>query len=302
MTGYYPRIRIQAESGLLLVREGLSLCFYIHRHHAQVGSLVLRSLESYRQAVGPQALTLHAPVEDWEHLDDAAWEQTRRELLDPQFALIRLGDSAASGNQYRFNYFGRPVGEPSVRRFPGTVCALEFWLPTEFLEQHGPERVRSLALELAEPLPFCSGHVGLAFNGHLSLATVSEELHRFCFRYPGIDIVRLERLASELGKRVRGPHWMTFLGQPVLGHLGGTKALRSRLASPGTTVQELDSERTVITLGEWPEAGDTEQGLALPAYRELARVLEPWTYFEERSSSVGFSADDKRRWERRFLD
>jgi hypothetical protein len=302
VTAHYPRIRIHAESGLLLVREGVSICFYIHRHHAQVGPLVLRSLESYLQAVGPQALTMHAPVEEWEPLDEAAWEQTRRELLDPQLALIRLGDSATSGNQYRFHYFGRPVGEPSVRRFPGTVCAVEFWLPTEFLEQHGPERVRSLALELANPLPFCSGHVSLAFNGHLTLANVQEELRRYCFRYPGLDIVRIERLAHELGTRVRGAHWMTLLGQPVLGSLGGAETLRSRLTSPSTTVQELDSERAVITLGEWPEAGDAEHGSALPAYRELAGVLEPWTYFEERSFSLGFSADERRTWERRFLD
>jgi hypothetical protein len=30
--------------------------------------------------------------------------------------------------------------------------------------------------------------------------------------------------------------------------------------------------------GEWPEAGDLEHGHTLPAYRELARVLEPWSY------------------------
>jgi hypothetical protein len=63
---------------------------------------------------------------------------------------------------------------------------------------------------------------------------------------------------------------------------------------------ELDGERAVVTLGEWPEAGDVEQGLTLPAYRELARVLEPWLY-EGHQLNSDFPPEDLRRWERRFL-
>jgi hypothetical protein len=63
----------------------------------------------------------------------------------------------------------------------------------------------------------------------------------------------------------------------------------------------LEGERAVVTLGPWPEAGDTEQGLDLPAYRELARVLEPWLYQEPRFHASA-PIEDTRRWERRFLD
>jgi hypothetical protein len=100
-----------------------------------------------------------------------------------------------------------------------------------------------------------------------------------------------------IGTRIDGVHWLNFLGPPVLGELGGAAGLRTRLHSPDTTVQELDSERAVVTLGNWPEAGDLEQGHTLPAYRELARVLEPWLF-------LGRYDDDEqlRRWERRFLD
>jgi len=41
-------------------------------------------------------------------------------------------------------------------------------------------------------------------------------------------------------------------------------------------LQDLEDERAVITLGEWPDAGDTQQSRELPLQRELARVLEPW--------------------------
>lgn len=302
MSEHYPRIRVRAQSGQLLLRDGMSLCFYIHRPHAQISHLVLRVLETYLRAVGPHALSTYPVEDDFAPLDEAGWKENHQELLHPRIALVRLEDSGPDHGQYRFNYYGRPVGDASWSNFPGTVCALEFWLPTEFLEQHGTERVRALALEMAAPLPFCSGHVGLAFNGELDAVTVPPELRRYRFRYPGFDIVDLSSLAMHLGTRVPGPHWMTFLGQPVLNSLGGAATLRARLQSTGTTVQELDADRAVVTLGEWPEAGDIDHGLVLPEYRELARVLEPWTYFEEHLTGDKVYFQELRRWERRFLD
>lgn len=94
---------------------------------------------------------------------------------------------------------------------------------------------------------------------------------------------------------------MNFLGQPVLGELGGAEGLRARLHSPGTTVQELAGDKVVITLGEWPEAGDVERGDALPSYRELARVLEPWLHHTD-VPMLNRPMEETRRWERRFLD
>jgi hypothetical protein len=88
----------------------------------------------------------------------------------------------------------------------------------------------------------------------------------------------------------------------VLSELGGTAGLRTRLHSPDIMVQELGNDRVVITLGPWPEAGDTEQGLVLPAYRELARVLEPWLYHQKPLRDPDFTPEDMLRWERRFLD
>ena len=109
-----------------------------------------------------------------------------------------------------------------------------------------------------------------------------------------------EDIATGFNENVKGPAWVTFLGQPVLGELGGVEGLRARLSSPSTTVEPLKGDRAVITLGPWPEAGDTEAGLLLPEYRELARVLEPWLYHSR--GGYYFPKDIWQRWERRFLD
>ncbi len=131
---------------------------------------------------------------------------------------------------------------------------------------------------------------------------ISDPIRDLSLRNPGMDMPAMEKLTMRLGTRIKGTCWLTFLGPPVLDSLGGTVGLRSRLHSASTGVEELSAGRAVVTLGEWPEAGDIERGNALPEYRELAQVLEPWLYQAPRSPWSGFTDEDARRWERRFLD
>jgi hypothetical protein len=298
MSEHYPRVRIRAENGVLVLREGLSISFYMRRPHEEVKHAVQRALEVYLRAVGSEVLSLYHGEEELLELDEAAWKDIRRKLIEESIVSITLRDRGPNGHQYWFEYRGRPIHDRKVSE-PDEVCAVSFWLPTEYLEAHGAENVRALVLELAAPLPFCSGHAGLSFNGETDLLGVDNEVHKRCFRYPGLDIPRLGWFVMMLGTRVPAVSWLTFLGQPVLGAVGGAAGLRSRLHSAGTTVQELDGERAVVTLGPWPEAGDIERGDTLPAYRELARVLEPWLY---REVHIQGSAEVTWNWYRRFLD
>ena len=302
MSERYPKIRVRVEFSGAKVQDGLRLDFYMRWPHTEIARAVMRSLDTYLRAVGPGALGLYVDDEgDWHELDDAGWALNRRNLMEERWPRIILADAVIGYDRYRFEYYGnRRVDEPGWKGSEKEACVVSFWLSTEYLEEHGPGRVRELALELAAPLPFCSGNGGLAFLGATLISDVRREIRDRCFRYPGMDIPDVEDYSSNIGTRVRGPSWLTFLGQPVLGELGGAAALRARLCSPGTTVRELEGERAVVTLGEWPEAGDIEQGRTLPAYRELARVLEPWLY--QGHMLGGFSPEDMRRWERRFLD
>jgi hypothetical protein len=302
MSGHAPRIRIRwPHRGGLAVREGLSLCFYMRRPHRELGPSVLRALDVYRRAVGPHALAWYGDdQEDWRELDGQGWEHIRQELLAPDFAIVSLRDVLDGAGQFRFDYHGRWLDNPREVSAPDKTSALCFWLSTEYLEAHGPERVHTLALALARELPFDSGHAGLAFNIEEGLG-VLQAVHQVCFRYPGLDIPDTAMASLDIGVRVRGVHWVNFLGPQVLNALGGVETLRSRLTSAASSLERLGTEHAVITLGGWPEAGDTEQGHVLPAYRELARVLEPWLYHRP-IPFHDFSEEDTLRWERRFLD
>ncbi|SEN01710.1 Protein of unknown function [Stigmatella aurantiaca] len=302
MSSHYPKIRVLAQNGELLIREGLDICFYINRPHQEIAQAVMHSLETYITLTGPQALTWYVDMNgDMQALDSKNWDRIQTELLTGRGAYLCLRDGPGGIGEFQFEYRGKPPTKTSSADWDRPVCVASFWLSTEFLEKHGPAQVRELALAIAQPLPFNSGHAGLSFNAFLDLIGVSGEIRRWCFRYPGLDITHLDCLSSELGTRIKGVHWLTFLGQPVLDELGGATGLRGLLKSPSTEVQPLDSARVVITLGQSPEAGDIDQGNTLPQYRELARMLEPWLY-QHRLCFSDFTEAETRRWERRFLD
>jgi hypothetical protein len=283
------------------VREGLNLAFYMPPRHPEIAEDVLRALDTYLRYVGPTALGLYADEEGyWQELDSAGWDMIRRKLRDSGGALATLEESCPTGSRYAFHYQGRHPEYLIEMNEPDAMCEATFWLPTEYLEEHGPGRVRELAIELASLLPLVSGSCGLAFIGELHAVGMRRQLLPHWMRYPGIDIPEAAD-SSRIGTRLRGPHWVNFLGQPVLRELGGAAGLRARLSNPGTTVEELPGDKVVITLGPWPEAGDTERGDVLPAYRELARVFEPWLYHTE-IAMLHRPMAETRRWERRFLD
>ncbi|HEX5749905.1 MAG TPA: type VI immunity family protein [Archangium sp.] len=265
------------------------------RHsHEELARGIRCALEKYLRAVGPQALGWYVDSEgDWQELDDQGWRVIQDKLGESGGGVVRLHERPDAVSGYSVEYRGRRLEGNA----PGLVCGVAFWLPTEYLHEHGPGRVRELALELGTQLPFNSGHAGLAFH----FLYLPPDFKALASRYPGMDALELGVTTEELGTRVRGAHWLTFLGQPVLGELGSAAGLRSRLSSPDITVQEMEGDRAVVTLGPCPEAGDTERAQHLPLYRELARVLEPWrhhTPYRWRD----FSEEEMHRWEHRFLD
>ena len=65
MNEHFPRIRVYAVSGNLLIRDGLSLCFYMRHPSREVAPRVWSSLQAYMRAVGPQGLEMYADEEGY---------------------------------------------------------------------------------------------------------------------------------------------------------------------------------------------------------------------------------------------
>jgi hypothetical protein len=290
------------ENAYVRVQEGLRLTFYMRPPHQDCVKGVLNALEAYRHAVGAQALGLFANEEgDWMPLDAAGWNHVQRKLLERRSPLLALQEASGTECRHAFFYFGKDATYADRMNEPDAMCEATFWLPIGFLEKQGPERLRGLALELAAMLPWESGYCGLSFNGEFDLSNDLHTLIQYGMIHPGIDIPGPEGHSWNIGPRWGGPYWMNFLGPSIVENVGGVSGFRKQLQNTSTTVQPWEGGKALVTLGARPKAGDTTRGDTLPAYRELAQMLEPWRYHRQWVTS---SPEEPmlRRWERRFLD
>ncbi|RKH43379.1 DUF3396 domain-containing protein [Corallococcus sp. AB050B] len=294
-----PRLQIMRRNRAV-TQVNVSICFYLPKPTADVAQAISLSLQRFVDAIGIHALNYYFG-EDGEprELDDAAWATIRTKLHHPVAPSVILFTDAPYPEKIEFEYRGKDIHAAIHRRDPGPVCAVRFIVPLSWMNTHGPDGVRKLALALAAPLPFSSGHAGLAVTGFLGVGSVTSEVVPQLVQHPGVDLMELDLVSCEIGTRLRVPHWMTFIGEPSLSAMGGVDFLRSQLHAPGTTVEALDASRAVVTLGPEPLAGGPDQ--PLPAYRELARVLEPWA-FHATWNPADFPKEDFLPWDRRFLD
>jgi hypothetical protein len=302
MNERYPNIRQRDDEGHVWLREGIVICFFMHRSHGAVAPAVWRAVETYRRAIPPGALAWYPdPEGEWQPLDEEGWEHERRKMLErpwPQDCNVELVQSCSREKRpYGFEYHGRWLDAPWRRPDDGATCAAAFSLPTEYLLEHGPGRVRELALELSRELPFSFGYASLALLfSHWHMGT----LRPLLTRYMGLDLPRLQTTSRIIGTRARGAFWLTFLGQPLLGELGGLEHLRQALPFPEVSFLPLEGQRALLTLGEWPELIDTAQPAPVPLHlRSLARLLEPFMY-EEQSSGFYLHTESMNRWLRRL--
>ncbi|WP_395852022.1 type VI immunity family protein [Cystobacter fuscus] len=349
MANDYPRFRlrgipevrvlmspggVQRPRRRLLARDVFRIVFYLPHDHPDISHGVSHAIDCYIRAVGEGPKTINyvsfshdegsaLTAEQWEWVrlllhntkrwsfpdDYEEWKQREIEKRRFERGLLFTGGSG-SRNGYELEYKARIPWRPPETT---SVSLLTATLPSEFLERHGPGPVRQLALDMASQLRFASGHAGLALRLYWWLPREDEALRVGPLRYPGLDLREAWGREEWMGLHVDGVHWLNFLGPPVLTQLGGADALRSRLGSSETTVVALDEERAVVSLGERPEVGDLSAGKTLPAYRELAQVLEPWleplflrpsgeSAGQTRYTSLLLTENEARRWWRRFLD
>lgn len=154
MSPRYPRIRlpflVETENEeIIILRDSVCIAFYVDRNHGEIAQVVAKSLSRYEAAVGPASLALYVDNEgDWQELDAKGRAFVQEEFEMPLSARIELSDSPESLS-HSFKYRGEsPIeswGESEQHR---PISSVEFYLPTEYLLEHGAGRVRDLSMEL----------------------------------------------------------------------------------------------------------------------------------------------------------
>lgn len=279
----YPAIRLRDRRGMLSGRDGIVLSFFIPRDHPQVAPAIWRAIQTYRHAIPPLSLNWYTSDDgDMVPLDDQGWEHNRREVLEcpgGRPRTVELLESPSEAGSYQVEYYGRRMDDV-FDEAPATTVSFTF--PTEYLLERGAAHLRTLALELAYELPFSFGYASFAIvapQGYWD-AEAREALDALCTRYLGLDLSHVRKTSQVIGTHARGASWLTFLGQPLLGQLGGIEELRRAIPFPDVSFLPLEGERLLITLGEWPDAIDTEKSGIPPQYRGLAHQLKPFLYNE----------------------
>ncbi|MFP2926886.1 PDDEXK nuclease domain-containing protein [Pyxidicoccus sp. 3LG] len=272
--------------------------------HGEIAPAVWRALQTYRRAIAPQSLAWYGSDDgDTLPLDDKGWEHIREQLLERPWGdawAVDLDEKCGEVGGYNFEYRGWRLDAPAFSHDEDSSCGVAFSLPTDYLLERGPAQLRALSLGLGRELPFSFGYASLAFvspRGRWFAAR--REMLGTLARYLGLDLYRLGISSRLIGTRARGAYWLTFLGQPLVGQLGGNDVLRQRLAFPEVTVEPMDGERLLLTLGEWPDAIDTQMGAVPPQYRVLARLLEPYLC-EEGGDWPPMKREYMHRWLRRL--
>jgi hypothetical protein len=300
-----PKIRVRTRNGTLLARDGVILCFFMHRSHEEVVPAVWRALQAYLRAIPPRAIGwYHSSSGEKLPFNEDGREYIRKKMLEPlqmDFCNVYLmGEDQGEIGGFHFEYNGRRLDAPTYVQDRDSTCAVSFTFPTEYLVENGPVHLRALSLELAQELPFSFGYASGAF---ISPGPIWQSMLYMLFdpldRYLGMDVYYLNNTSRIIGTGARGAYWLTFLGQPLLGQLGGVERLRQELSFPEVSFHPLEGERLLIALGEWPDAIDTTQRPHVPHYRALARLLEPYL----RDEDLGWGASEHRKmnqWLRRL--
>lgn len=277
------------------------------RHsHVEVAPAVWRALQAYVRAIPSSSLSWYvAPEGGFLPLDAPRWEQVREEMLEqpcPVSCSVSLQQSRDEVGGYNFEYVGRRLDAPPFARDENSTSAVSFTVPTEYLMEKGADSVRALAIDLVRELPISFGYASLALVAPNEWwFAARQEVRQLRDRYPGLDVCILEQSSRVLGTRARGTYWLTFIGQPLLGQLGGTEHLQRRFATADPTLQALGNERLLLTCGAEPRAFDTQREPPPPQFLALARWLEPFLYHEELTSWFSpHDPEDMRRWVRRF--
>jgi hypothetical protein len=299
-----PVIRLRNKSGVLVARDGVIICFFMRRFHAEVAPAVWRALQTYLRAIPPQSLRWYGSDEgDSLPLDDKGWEHIRKTIVERQWGfewIVELEEDCSEVGGYHFEYDGRKLDSPLFMHDENSTTGVAFSFPTEYLLEHGAAHLRALALELAHELPFSFGYASLAFVSPRGFwYAAHQQLLSPLSRYLGLDLYHLGDTSRIIGTGARGAYWLTFLGQPLLGQLGGLDHLRQELSFPEVSFQPLEGERLLLTLGEWPDAIDIALAPILPHYQTLARLLEPF-FPEETMGWTPTAKNNMHRWLRRF--
>lgn len=291
------------EDGRIRVVDGLAVVFFVNVHHRDCAEDIASAIERIVSFAGLTALRFFVDDEgDARPLTTTVYRslitELRQSAAQGEGGLSLIGDDASITGTDAY-YFGE--AEPSDER-PTWRNVLKFHLCRDLFMERGAEQVRSFVRSLAQTLPFSFGYASpcLCYGHNIVRAA------KIARRYPGFDILDPGAAATSIGNKMAGVYWLSFFGQALVDSLGGTEQIQGLLRGLAE-VTPLPKNKLEMLIEETPTVGDLNRKDNLPAYRAVARVVEPHlhlptiTYFRE-DDGITANTEAMIAWHRRFLD
>lgn len=297
-----------SESGRLYLRNGIILAFFISKPIYEISVPLTELLNRFVQNLPIGTLKwmiASATSEEWKQINDdsishliltLAPEGMRKRKLTG----FVLNDSGADAPGYSFDL----VGESCDENFPDAAVLVQMTFPLEVLQKDFLEtfvhQVRDYSEIISPTYGYCAP---VLLTSELHREEAFQKIRGLVIRYPGYDVQMNEMTRLDIGMRVRGARWITFLGTELTERLGGVEVLSKFLLKP-IAVERLKA-CVMIRAGNHPEIGDINRCLDTPLLRNVAKVLEPVTLFDEvdmLSNLADFDEEFLQRWEHRFLN
>lgn len=271
--------------------------FYIDEPHLPPARNVAADAAiRFKEIVGDDITTVsHRSWDDIELGDDFPVNSDK--AMEPHFALVK-GHVEHSIAQFSYSDVpdGRNVGSlafhadmPAIHYYRGDreMGLVEIAFTVGWLAKNA-ERVhfRDIVLDMARILQPLHGSAGydILFPGRSDYTKVAAQngtFGAFIKQHPGIDANDHDtgyfppEMKNRLDENLRTVNWLTLIGDPLLGKIGGRAAVEATLPDRETYPLFDYGEGIVIQAGMFPNPGNRELNIIPHEYGEVARLTTP---------------------------
>lgn len=298
-----PELQFRTDAGILALRDGFVVVFFMPGGHSSVAPLVRKAMEVYLALPGvPGRLFSYDPEGQPVSVDRAEAFALMDSCLGPGLPESRLYllDSSDGAPGFSVGYEGLdPVRKDAG--WPQAVSGLRFSVPTDFGGEEGLLSLLAFSSELADFLPFSYGYCAPAFIPHEGVGETAayRAIRGLCRRFHCLDIPALLIDSLEVGDGPKGAYWGNFLSGPLVAALGGEKAIREILNGYNMRIRTQSDGSMSVWVAPLPGAGDSNRREPIDGYRALHRVLAP-AIRERTVPYIGFDEELMTQWIHRF--
>lgn len=232
----------------------------------------------------------------------AWWFSDARTLREPLLGIVmHTQENAAAPQPPLFEMFFEHVWAERPRGM------FRIALPIEDMDRD-PSEILALVDDAMADFPVHWGTAGLAFYWKDTDTTIDEYanqwLGRHLLKHPGLATGDLLAWGTSVEEGVANIGWLTFVGDALIGKLGGREALAEAVDGAGVVFRQY-GKGIALQAGPKPELGNVNRKHVLPAYHEVGRILQPLFAPDEALRKIDVAGlqdeDEALAWLRRFL-